>query len=112
MAQYSINQSGLASLQELRSSLIESTSSILEDSDRLKKSLVGLEGSLGIYYEHIILENEKVLLILRKAIEGDDGIGYLVNAKLPKMIEEMEMLIEAGLGDGDGDQKVLSLRRR
>ena len=28
------------------------------------------------------------------------------------MIADMEMLIEAGLGDGDGDQKVLTLRRR
>lgn len=37
MAQYSINQSGIASLQELRRSLKESTSCILEDSDRLKK---------------------------------------------------------------------------
>lgn len=37
MAQYSINQSGIASLQELRRRLMESMSSILEDSDRLKK---------------------------------------------------------------------------
>lgn len=67
---------------------------------------------MGIYYEYIMLENEKVLLILRKAIEGDDGVGYLVNAKLSKMIVDMEMLIESGLEDGDGDQKVLSLRSR
>ena len=47
-----------------------------------------------------------------EALDGDDGVGFLVNSKLPKMIADMEMLIEAGLGDGDGDQKVLSLRRR
>lgn len=82
----------------------------IESSSWLKNNLNGLEENLGIYYEHIMFEIEKVLIILRKAIDGDDGVGYLVNTKLPKMIADMEMLIEAGLGDAE--QKVLSLRRR
>lgn len=112
MAQYSINKSGVESLQSLRNDLLQSINDIYESSNKLTNSLNGLEDNLGIYYEHIMLENQKVLVILRKALDGDDGVVFLVNSKLPKMIADMEMLIEAGLGDGDGDQKVLSLRRR
>ena len=112
MAQYSINKSGAESLQSLRNDLLQSINDIYERSNKLTNRLNGLEDNLGIYYEHIMLENQKVLVILRKALDGDEGVGFLVNTKLPKMIADMEMLIEAGLGDGDGDQKVLSLRRR
>lgn len=112
MAQYSINKSGVEALQSLKNDLIQSINDIYESSNRMTNSLNGLEDNLGIYYEHIILENQKVLVILRKALEGDDGVGYLVNFKLPKMIADMEALITAGLGDGDAEQKVLSLRRR
>lgn len=111
MAVYSINRSGVEALQNLRSELYQAVNDIFDASERLKNQLNGLEDDLGIYYEHIMLENEKVLLILRKALDGDDGVGFLINTKLPKMISDMEMLIDAGLGDGEPPQKVLSLHR-
>ena len=53
-----------------------------------------------------------MLLIVKKAKDGDDGVEFLINNKIPSMIANMEMLIEAGLGDGDDNpQKVLTLRR-
>lgn len=110
MAQYSINKSGGESLQSLRNELLQTINYVYECPNKLTNSMNGLEDNLGIYYEHIKLENQKVLVILKKALSRDDGVGYLVNTKLTKMIADMEMLIEAGLGDGDGDgdQKVLS----
>lgn len=111
MAVYSINKSGVEALQNLRSELYQAVNDIFEASQALKNNLAGLEDNLGIYYEHIMLENEKVILILKKALDGEDGVGFLINNKLPKMISDMEMLIDAGLGDGEPSQKVLSLHR-
>lgn len=102
MAQYSINKSGVESLQSLRNDLLQSINDIYESSNKLTNSLNGLEDNLGIYYESIMLENQKVLVILRKALSGDEGVGFLVNTKLPKMIADMEMLIEAGLWRSEG----------
>ncbi len=109
MAVYSINKSGVEALQNLHSELYQAANDIFEASQILKNSLEGLEDNLGIYYKHIMLENEKVITILKKALDGEDGVGYLLNTKLPKMISDMEMLIDAGLGDGEPPQKVLSL---
>ena len=73
--------------------------------------IIVIAGSL-IYHEIILLEIKKVLLIVKKAKDGDDGVEFLINNKIPSMIANMEMLIEAGLGDGDDNpQKVLTLRR-
>lgn len=111
MAVYSINRSGVEALNNLRAELYQAVNDIFETSERLKNNISGLENDLGIYYEHIMLENQKVILILKKALDGEDGVGFLINNKLPKMISDMEMLIDAGLGDGEPPQKVLSLHR-
>lgn len=111
MAVYSINKSGVEALQNLRAELYQTLNDIFDASAKLKNELGGLEDNLGIYYEHIMIENEKVLLILKKALDGDDGVGFLINTKLPKMISDMEMLIDAGLGDGEPPQKIKTLRR-
>lgn len=111
MAVYSINRSGVEALINLRAELYQAVNDILEASERLKRDVSGLEENLGIYYEYIMLENQKVILALRKALDGDDGVGFLINNKLPKMISDMQMLIDAGLGDGEPPQKVLSRHR-
>lgn len=59
MAQYSINKSGVESLRSLRNDLLQSINDIYESSNKLTNSLNGLEDNLGIYYEHITLENQK-----------------------------------------------------
>lgn len=111
MAVYSINRNGVEALSNLRAELYQAVNDIFEASERLKNNLNGLEDNLGIHYEHIMLENQKVILILKKDLDGEDGVGFFINNKLPKMISDMEMLIDAGLGDGEPPQKVLSLHR-
>ncbi len=111
MAVYSINRSGVEALNNLRADLYQAVNDIFEASQRLKHNLSGLEEDLGIYYEYIMLENQKVILTLRKALDGEEGVGFLVNKKIPKMISDMEMLIDSGLGDGEPPQKVKTLHR-
>lgn len=112
MAVYAINLEGVEAMQTLRSELQQAIDDILQSCVKLENTVNSLEGQLGIYHEIILLEIKKVLLIVKKAKDGDDGVEFLINNKIPSMIANMEMLIEAGLGDGDDNpQKVLTLRR-
>lgn len=113
MAKYFINQSGIEALQEMRDALYQSVNDIFESINKLQSEIHSLEDDLGIFYQQIRDENKRALTTLRNALDGDDGIGYLINVMLPKMINDMERLIEADLGEGDDDdpQKVLTLGR-
>lgn len=111
MAVYSINRAGVEALTDLKSELSQAINDILESSERLENALDGLEDDLGIYYKYIMYENQKVIVILKGALDGDAGVGFLINNKLPKIISDMEKLIDAGLGDEESPQKVLSIHR-
>lgn len=111
MAKYSINQTGVEAMQELRINLYQSMNDIFESVNRLHNELNGLEDDLGNYYQQIRDECKRVLKVLRNTFDGNDGVGYLINTRLPKMITDMERLIEADLGESDGPQKVLTLGR-
>lgn len=112
MAKYSINQSGVEAMQELRNTLLLSINDIFESVNRLDNMICGLEDGLGIYYSQIHDECKRVLMILKMSAEGDDGIYFLIQHKLPKMISDMERLIAAGICESDGPQKTLTRGRR
>lgn len=107
MARYAINRSGIVAMEELKNNLTNAITDTLDSSTKLENTVNGLEGELGIYHEYIMLEITKVRILLKKALEGDDGIGNLVNISIPGMISYMEYLIDVGLGDGEPPQKVL-----
>ena len=111
MAVYAINRSGVEAISNLRAELSYAVKDIFELAEWLNNVLNGLEDNLGEYYNPIKNENRKVIYALRKALDGDDGIRYLIDYKLPKMISDMEMLIDAGLGDEEPQQKVKTLHR-
>lgn len=111
MAVYSINRNGVESMQTLKTELEQAVNDIFEISLRLDNNITSMESGLSIYYDLIKSEIKEVLQTLKKASEGDDGVGFLINTKLPKMISDMERLIDAGLGDDESPQKNKTLRR-
>lgn len=111
MGVYSISQDGIEALEELRVNIAQSINDILDCSDKLHNEIRGLGDDLGIYYRHITLYIEKILAILKKALEGEPGVGYLVNSIIPKMITNIEILLNGGLGDDGDPPKVLTLGR-
>lgn len=112
MAVYAINSEGVEAMQALRGKLQQAVDAILQSCVKLENTVDSLEGQLGIYHAMILLEIKKVLLSVKKVKDGDDGVEFLVNKRIPSMIANMEMLIEAGVGDSDDNpQKVLTLRR-
>lgn len=96
MAIYSINRSGVEALSNLKAELLQAVNDIFEATEWLENALNGLEENLGIYYNAIMSENHKVIYTLRTALDGEDGVGFLIHYKLPKMISDMERLIDAG----------------
>lgn len=111
MAVYSINRSGVEAMSNLKVELLQAVNDIFEATGWLENALNGLEDDLGIYYNAIMNENHKVIYTLRRALDGEEGIGFLINYKLPKMISDMERLIEEGLGDEEPPQKVKTFHR-
>jgi len=111
MAIYSINRSGVEAMQNLKAELQQAINDILDITNILNNVISGMENELGIYGDLIKSEIKEVYNIMKRALEGDDGVGFLVNTKLPKMISDMERLIDAGLGDEEPPQKVKTLRR-
>lgn len=111
MAIYSINRSGVEAMQNLKAELEQSINEILDITNRLNNVISGMENELGIYAGLINTEIKNVFYIMKRALEGDDGVGFLVNTKLPKMISDMERLIDAGLGDEEPPQKKKTLHR-
>lgn len=111
MAIYSINRSGVEAMQNLKAELEQSINEILDITNTLNNVISGMENELGIYGGLIKSEIKEVFNIMKHALEGDDGVGFLVNTKLPKMIADMERLIDAGLGDEEPPQKKKTLHK-
>lgn len=112
MAKYAINQEGIDSLKDLKTQLLQAINDTYEATVRLQNEVSAIQDDLGIYYDMIRAENHKVLLLLKKELSSDDGVGYLTNFMIPMMISQMEKLITAGLGDSDDEPKVLTLKRQ
>lgn len=114
MAVYAISPKGIAALEELKDSLTGASEEITMLSEALLNVINGLEGGLGIYYKEILELTRKVLVTLKTAKEGDDGIDVLANVLIPGQINKIEELINMGLGDEDDEppQKKLVLRRK
>ena len=109
MAKYAISAKGIDALEALKNSLSGASDDITVLSGSLLSSINGLENGLGIYYKEILELTRKVLLILKEAKEGDDGIDVLTNELIPRQIERIEELINMGLGDDDDTPPVKKL---
>ena len=106
MAVYALSPSGIEALYKLQSDLSQIIKNIASCCDKLQNDINGLENDLGIYYNYILLEVKKVLLILKKVNGGEDGIYYLTNKKIPDTISEMLLMLE-GFEENDGPQRKL-----
>lgn len=75
----------------------------------------GLEDGLGVYYKHILLLVERILLSVKQAKEGADGVDALSQIHIPRLISEIEKkLYELGSGSESEEepaQKVYTLKR-
>lgn len=109
MAVYAISHKGIAALEELKDNLTGASEEITMLSEALMNVVNGLEGGLGIYYKEILELTRNVLLTLKTAKEGDDGIDVLTNTLIPRQIERIEELINMGLGDEDDAPPVKKL---
>ena len=113
MAKYAISRKGIESLEELKDTLAGTSDDITMVSEALINVINGLENGLGVYYKEILELTRNVLLTLKEAKEGDDGIDVMTNVLIPQQINRIEELINMGLGDEDDEppQKKLVLRR-
>ena len=112
MAVYAISHKGIAALEELRDSLTEASDEIVMLSEALINVVSNLENGLGIYYKEILEMTRTILLTLKTAKEGDDGIDVLTNVLIPGQINKIEELINMGLGDDDDEPPQKKLVRR
>ena len=113
MAKYAISRKGIEALEGLRDTLSGTSEEIAMFSEALINEINGLENGLGIYYKEILELTRNVLLTLKEAKEGDDGIDVMTDVLIPQQINRIEELINMGLGDEDDEppQKKLVLRR-
>lgn len=114
MAKYAISNEGLDALRTLATNLQVASDDIILSSSKLINEINGLEDGLGVYYEHILLLVEKILLSVKQAKEGDDGVDALSQVHIPRWISAIEELYGLGSGSESDDElahKVLTLKR-
>lgn len=113
MAKYAISRKGIEALETLKDTLTGTLEEISMLSKALENVVSGLENGLGIYYKEVRDLTRNVLLILKEAKEGEDGLYVLTNVLIPRQISEIEKWINMGFGDEDDEpsQKKLVLRR-
>ena len=110
MAVYDISQEGIDNLNTLAGNLSLAVDDIGRSCEALYSYITLLEDGLGVYYQEILLTVEKVLLLVKKAREGEDGIDALVGLRIPHLTSEMEEYMRLyGAGEED-PPKVLKPR--
>lgn len=109
MTKYAISRKGIEALEALKDTLTGTS----EEITMVSEALVNVIGGLGIYYKEVLDLARNVLLTLKEAKEGDDGLDVMINVLIPGQINKIEELINMGLGDEDDEppQKKLVLRR-
>lgn len=114
MAKYAISKEGLEALQVLALNIQNAGNGIINSSVTLLNEINGLENELGVYFRHILLLVEKVIVTIQQAKEGNDGIDSLTQKHIPRLINAIETVYGFDSGSDDDDvpyQNEKKLRR-